>query len=59
MVVNDEEQYSLWAADMAVPAGWREVGVQGSRDECLRHIETVWVDMTPRSLRLALAEARA
>ncbi len=59
VVVNDEEQYSIWSADMVVPAGWRTVGVAGTRDECLGHIETVWVDMTPRSLRQATAGAQA
>ncbi|GGN99354.1 hypothetical protein GCM10010112_93100 [Actinoplanes lobatus] len=56
VVVNDEEQYSIWAAGRAVPAGWQTVGVRGSREECLEHIEGVWTDMRPKSLRLAMGE---
>ncbi|MGW7413020.1 MbtH family protein [Streptomyces sp. NPDC054863] len=51
VVVNDEEQYSIWSADRESPAGWHEVGVQGEKDECLAHIERVWTDMRPLSLR--------
>jgi MbtH protein len=55
VVVNDEEQYSIWPADREVPAGWREVGVEGSRTACLDHIEKVWTDMRPLSLRRQMA----
>ncbi len=51
VVVNEEEQYSIWRVGRAVPTGWREVGVTGSEQECLTHIEKVWVDMRPKSLR--------
>ncbi|HEU4536451.1 MAG TPA: MbtH family protein [Polyangiaceae bacterium] len=51
VVVNHEEQYSIWFADRAPPAGWREVGVVGSRTECLAHIEQAWTDMRPLGLR--------
>lgn len=51
VVVNDEEQYSIWPDYKALPAGWREVGVSGSKQECLDHIEKVWTDMRPLSLR--------
>jgi MbtH protein len=51
VVVNHEEQYSLWPADMEVPAGWREAGKQGSREECLAYVEEIWTDMRPLSLR--------
>jgi MbtH protein len=51
VVVNHEEQYSIWAADQEPPAGWRAVGVQGPKEECLSHIEEVWTDMRPLSLR--------
>lgn len=51
VVVNDEEQYSIWPTFRAVPAGWREVGVRGPKAACLAHIETVWTDMRPASLR--------
>ncbi len=51
VVVNDEEQYSIWLAERELPAGWRAVGRQGTKDECLRHIDEVWTDMRPLSLR--------
>jgi MbtH protein len=56
VVINDEEQYSIWAAGRDVPAGWNAVGVRGTRERCLGHIEEVWTDMRPRSLRLAMGE---
>ncbi len=55
VVLNDEEQYSIWAAGRPVPAGWRDEGTRGSREECLAHIDRVWTDMRPRSLRLRMA----
>ncbi|WBB80950.1 MbtH family protein [Micromonospora sp. WMMD882] len=55
VVVNDEEQYSIWPEEADVPAGWRPVGVTGDRATCLAHIEEVWTDMRPRSLREWLA----
>ncbi len=57
VVVNDEEQYSIWAADREVPAGWKATGTQGTREECLAEISRVWTDLRPRSLRLAMGEA--
>jgi MbtH protein len=51
VVVNDEEQYSIWLAGSELPAGWRAVGVTGSKDQCLDHIELVWTDMRPLSVR--------
>jgi MbtH protein len=51
VVVNDEEQYSIWPADREKPPGWYDVGVSGSTEECLAYIETVWTDMRPKSLR--------
>ncbi|SFD53201.1 MbtH family protein [Streptomyces aidingensis] len=56
VVVNDEEQYSIWAAGRPLPDGWHTAGVRGTRDECLAHIEEVWTDMRPKSLRLAMGE---
>jgi MbtH protein len=53
VVVNDEEQYSIWPEDRPEPEGWRAVGVAGSKQECLDHIEQVWTDMRPRSVREA------
>lgn len=57
VVVNNEEQYSIWPDYKAVPGGWRTVGVTGSKADCLSHIETVWTDMRPLSLRLAMTRA--
>jgi MbtH protein len=51
VLVNHEEQYSLWLADREIPAGWSAVGTPGSREECLAYVEQVWTDMTPLSLR--------
>lgn len=51
VVVNHEEQYSIWFADRDAPAGWREVGKRGTKAECLAHIKEVWTDMRPLSLR--------
>jgi MbtH protein len=47
VVINHEEQYSILPIDQTVTRGWQEVGVRGSGDECLRHIEEVWTDMRP------------
>jgi MbtH protein len=52
VVVNDEDQYSLWPMDQQPPADWRTEGFTGSRQECLNHIDEVWTDMRPRSVRL-------
>ncbi len=57
VVINDEEQYSIWRDDRAVPAGWRSVGKQGPKSECLQYIEEVWTDMRPLSLRKRMAES--
>ena len=51
VVLNHEEQYSIWPADREPPAGWREAGKSGTRQECLAHIDEVWTDMRPLSLR--------
>lgn len=55
VVVNGEEQYSIWPTSKELPGGWSSVGVAGSKDFCLSHIEAVWVDMRPKSLRDSLA----
>jgi MbtH protein len=54
VVINAEGQYSVWRLNREVPAGWRRVGVQGARAECLAHIAGVWPDMRPLSLRARL-----
>jgi MbtH protein len=51
VVLNDEEQYSIWPADREPPAGWRKDGTEGPKDACLEHISRVWTDMRPLSLR--------
>lgn len=56
-VVNHEEQYSIWPAGRELPLGWCEAGKQGSKQECLDFIETVWTDMRPLSLRKRMEEA--
>ena len=53
VVRNHEDQYSIWRVGRPVPEGWQEVGVTGSRQECLAHIDEVWSDLRPLSLRLA------
>lgn len=55
VVVNDEEQYSIWLSGRELPAGWRIEGTQGSQGACLEHINKVWTDMRPLSLRRAMA----
>jgi MbtH protein len=57
VLVNHEEQYSLWLADREIPAGWSAVGTPGSKEECLAYVEAVWTDMTPLSLRGAAVAA--
>ncbi len=57
VVMNAEEQYSIWAADRDIPEGWRAVGKQGPKAECLAYIEEVWTDMRPKSLRDKMEQA--
>lgn len=59
VVLNDEEQHSIWWADRDLPAGWRAEGTRGTRDECLARIDEVWTDMRPLSLRKRMAENSA
>ena len=51
VVVNHEEQYSIWPADQELPNGWRAIGARGPKAECLEYIDEHWVDMRPLSLR--------
>ncbi|MGH3663413.1 MAG: MbtH family protein [Micromonosporaceae bacterium] len=51
VVLNTEEQYSIWPVGRQVPAGWRAAGVEGEKSECLAHIAQVWTDMRPLSIR--------
>ncbi len=56
VVINHEEQYSIWPVDRENPLGWRDVGISGTKDECLDYIEEVWTDMRPLSLRKKMEE---
>jgi MbtH protein len=51
VVVNHEEQYSIWPAHRENPLGWSDAGFEGAKSECLRYIDIVWTDMRPKSLR--------
>lgn len=57
VVVNHEEQYSIWPAEREIPIGWRDANKQGSKEDCLHYIEEVWTDMRPLSLRKKMAES--
>jgi MbtH protein len=54
VVVNHEEQYSIWPEFKEIPAGWKAAGKTGSKEECLAYIKEVWTDMRPLSLRNAM-----
>jgi uncharacterized protein YbdZ (MbtH family) len=56
VVVNHEEQYSIWPADRENPDGWQDVGQQGSKTVCLDYIKSVWTDMRPLSVRKRMEE---
>ncbi|WP_061298890.1 MbtH family protein [Herbidospora cretacea] len=53
VVRNDEEQYSIWQTGRDIPDGWHPDGFEGTKEECLAHIEEVWTDMRPKSARPA------
>ncbi len=57
VVVNHEEQYSIWPADRENPPGWRDAGPSGSKVDCLTYIKEVWTDMRPLSLRKKMEAA--
>jgi MbtH protein len=54
VLVNHEEQYSLWPADREVPGGWKQVGPIGTKEEVSAYVREVWTDMRPKSLREAM-----
>jgi MbtH protein len=56
VVINHEEQYSIWPVDRENPLGWNDVGKSGTKQECLDYIEEVWTDMRPLSLRKKMEE---
>ena len=59
VVVNHEEQYSIWPTGRDIPAGWRAVGKTGTKKECTAYIDEVWTDMRPLSLRKRMEEDAA
>jgi MbtH protein len=59
VVVNHEEQYSIWPADRENALGWNAVGTSGTKEECLAYIKEVWTDMRPLSLRKQMEESSA
>ena len=58
VVVNQEEQYSIWPDGKALPNGWQAAGKNGTKAECLAWVKEVWTDMTPTSLRAAREGSR-
>ncbi|RAM48436.1 MAG: MbtH family protein [Hapalosiphonaceae cyanobacterium JJU2] len=56
VVINHEEQYSIWPSDRENPLGWKDVGKNGLKQECLNYIKEVWIDMRPLSLRKKMQE---
>ena len=59
VLVNSEEQYSLWLAGQAIPNGWRQVGPKGQKQVCLDYVKEVWTDMRPLSVRKAMEKYQA
>jgi len=57
VLINEEEQYSLWSASIAIPAGWRTIYGPAAKQACLDYVDEVWKDLTPRSVRLRLQDA--
>ncbi len=57
VVLNHEEQYSIWPADRENAPGWRDAGKTGLKDECLAWVKEVWTDMRPLSLRKRMEQA--
>jgi len=57
VVVNHEEQYSIWPAERENPNGWKDAGKSGLKDECLAYVKEVWTDMRPLSLRKKMDKA--
>jgi MbtH protein len=58
VVMNHEEQFSIWPADRENALGWTDAGKSGTKEECLAYIEEVWTDMRPLSLRREMARAK-
>jgi MbtH protein len=56
VVLNHEEQYSIWYADREIPNGWLPIGKVGKKKDCLAYVGQIWTDMRPLSLRKWMAE---
>ncbi len=56
VVINIEDQYSIWPTCKKVPLGWRDVGKLGDKQDCLAYVKEIWIDMRPRSLKEAEKE---
>jgi MbtH protein len=59
VVRNDEDQYSIWRVGREIPDGWSATGFRATKADCLAHIDEVWTDMRPRSLRERMERAQA
>jgi MbtH protein len=57
VVINQEEQYSIWPKHKAIPQGWKAVGKEGLKQECLQYVDEVWTDMRPLSLRKRMEQS--
>jgi MbtH protein len=57
VVVNHEEQYSIWPHQKDIPLGWKDTGKSGTKAECLAYVKEVWTDMRPLSLRKRMGKA--
>jgi MbtH protein len=57
VVLNQEDQYSIWQEGRAVPSGWRVLGDAAPKSDCLARIDDLWTDLRPRSLRTALGDS--
>ncbi len=57
VVINHEEQYSIWPVDKSIPLGWNTVGKSGQKADCLAYIKEAWTDMRPLSLRKKMEES--
>lgn len=50
VLLNEEDQYSLWPFHKEIPSGWRTTGHQGTKQECINYVENLWLDITPKSI---------
>lgn len=59
VVINHEEQYSIWPVGREIPLGWKAVGQRASKEDCLSYIKEVWTDMRPLSLRKHMEQSES